>query len=113
MADTTFKPQWFHILLALADQPRHGYGIQREVLDRTDGGLTLWPAMLYRSLAALSDRGWIEPVEDPTDEAPDARRQYYTLTESGRVHLAAEADRLMRWGELARERSALDEVSSA
>ena len=67
MAEDLLKPQRFHILLALAEQDLHGYGIQRDVLDRTGGGLMLWPAMLYRSLNALADQGLIEPVEGPDE----------------------------------------------
>ncbi len=107
------KSQWFHILLALADQERHGYGIQRDVLDRTDGQMMLWPAMLYRSLAALVDHGLIAAAHDPGDEPPDERRQYYRITAAGRGRLAEEAERLTRWAEVARKRNDLGTARSA
>ncbi|HSM05852.1 MAG TPA: PadR family transcriptional regulator [Longimicrobiales bacterium] len=102
MIDRPMKPQWFQILLALSDQPLHGYGIQRAVLDRTDDQMRLWPAMLYRSLARLEDEGLIQQVEAPEDEPDDERRQYYALTAAGAERLREEADLLARWAEAAR-----------
>ncbi len=107
------KSQWFHILLALADQDRHGYGIQRDVLERTDGQMTLWPAMLYRSLAALTDQGFIAAVNDPADEPHDERRRYYRITSAGRGRLAEEAERLIRWADVARKRNDFGAAKSA
>jgi DNA-binding PadR family transcriptional regulator len=100
------KPQWFHILLALSGGPLHGYGIQRSVLDRTDGDMRLWPAMLYRSLATLEDAGLIAASEQPADEPDDERRQYYGLTDAGRERLREEAERLASWADAARESTA-------
>lgn len=97
------KPQWFHILLALSERELHGYGIQRAVLDRTDGDMRLWPAMLYRSLSTLEEAGLIASVEAPEDEPDDERRQYYALTAAGRERLREEADRLAGWARAARE----------
>ena len=59
------KLQWFHILLALAEDDMHGFGIQRAVMDRTGGEIRLWPAMLYRSLATLADA--LVSVHDPVE----------------------------------------------
>jgi len=96
------KLQWFHILLSLAGGDLHGYGIQRAVLEKTDGEMRLWPAMLYRSLATLADEGLIDSAEDPADDAPDQRRQYYSLTAAGRERLRAEAELMSGWVEAAR-----------
>lgn len=89
------KPHWFHILLSLADQEQHGYGIMLEVLERTGGKVRLWPATLYGALKRLIDRDLIEesPVR-PAPERDDARRRYYRLTSLGRRVLAAESERL-------------------
>lgn len=103
MVDRPIKPQWFQILLALSDQPRHGYGIQRTVLDRTEGHMRLWPAMLYRSLGTLEEAGLIDQVPSPPDEPDDERRQYYALTDAGAERLREEAAMLARWVEAARE----------
>jgi DNA-binding PadR family transcriptional regulator len=89
------KPNWFHILLSLADQDRHGYSIMQEVLERTGGKLRLWPATLYGSLKRLMEEGLIEESEErPAPELDDARRRYYHLTSLGKRVLAAESDRL-------------------
>lgn len=97
MIPSPMKPQWFQILLSLAKQPLHGYGIQRAVLDLTDGQMRLWPAMLYRSLGTLEEEGLIEQVQTPAEEPDDERRQYYALTEGGRERLRSEAALLARW----------------
>ncbi len=97
MIPSPMKPQWFQILLALLRGPLHGYGIQRAVLERTDEGIRLWPAMLYRSLATLEEEGLIESVAAPEDAPDDERRQYYALTRAGRERLRRESDLLARW----------------
>lgn len=96
------KPQWFQILLALSGQSRHGYGIQRAVLEQTEGHMRLWPAMLYRSLTKMDEVGLIRQVDPPADEPEDERRQYYTLTEEGRGRLKEEAELMARWAAAAR-----------
>src|SRR5689334_4806950 len=89
------KPHWFHVLLSLADQEQHGYGIMQEVLERTDGKVRLWPATLYGTLKRLMDEELIEESEErPAPEQDDARRRYYRLTRLGRRVLAAESERL-------------------
>jgi len=101
MVPSPMKPQRFQILLSLARQPLHGYGIQRAVLALTDGQMRLWPAMLYRSLGTLEQEGLIEQVAAPDEEPDDERRQYYALTAPGRERLRTEADLLARWVQVA------------
>jgi DNA-binding PadR family transcriptional regulator len=89
------KPNWFHVMLSLADQEQHGYGIMQEVLDRTDGKVRLWPATLYGTLKRLIDEDLIaESDARPNPEEDDARRRYYRLTQLGRRVLTAESLRL-------------------
>jgi DNA-binding PadR family transcriptional regulator len=89
------KPHWFHVLLSLADQEQHGYGIMQEVLARTGGKVRLWPATLYGTLKRLMDEELIEEsARRPAPELDDARRRYYRLTYLGRRVLAAESERL-------------------
>jgi DNA-binding PadR family transcriptional regulator len=89
------KPHWFHVLLSLADQEQHGYGIMQEVLERTGGKVHLWPATLYGTLKRLIDAELIEESDQrPAAELDDARRRYYRLTGLGRRVLAAECRRL-------------------
>jgi len=57
------KPHWFHVMLSLAEQEQHGYGIMQEVLDRTEGKVRLWPATLYGTLKRLIDAELIEESE--------------------------------------------------
>lgn len=95
------KLPWFHILLALSQGSLHGYGIQRAVLDRTDGKLRLWPASLYRLLGTLDEEGLIEAAGAPAEEPDDQRRQYYRLTDRGRERLRAEATMMADWARAA------------
>lgn len=89
------KTNWFHILLSLAADEQHGYGIMQEVLERTAGKVRLWPATLYGTLARLIDAGLIqESQERPAEELDDARRRYYKLTRLGRRVLDLESQRL-------------------
>ena len=84
------------ILLALADKPRHGYGIRREVEDRTGGRVVLRSGTLYEAIQRLEVRAWIEPVPAPEGEGESGgpERRFYALTEAGRVALADELGRL-------------------
>ncbi|MEO8027235.1 MAG: PadR family transcriptional regulator [Bryobacteraceae bacterium] len=89
------KPNWFHILLSLAAQDQHGYGIMQDVLSRTHGKLRLWPATLYGTIKKLIEEGLIEETgERPAPEFDDARRRYYRLSSFGREVLDAESRRL-------------------
>jgi len=89
------KPHWFHVLLSLAGEDQHGYGIMQEVLERTSGKVRLWPATLYGTLKRLQDEGLIEESETrPAPDVDDARRRYYRLSRLGRRVLAAESERL-------------------
>jgi len=89
------KTNWFHILLSLAGDGQHGYGIMQEVLERTGGKLRLWPATLYGSLKRLIEEGLIEESgQRPAPDLDDARRRYYKLTRLGRRVLDLETERL-------------------
>ncbi|MGF7238848.1 MAG: PadR family transcriptional regulator [Frankia sp.] len=82
----------FLVLSALADAPRHGYGVMREVLDMSHGRVRLRTSTLYAALERLLADGL---VAEAGREAVDGRlRRYYALTDPGRERLAAEVDRL-------------------
>jgi DNA-binding PadR family transcriptional regulator len=104
------KPAAYHILLALADGPRHGYAIRSSVEALTQGGIRLWPATLYGSVRQLAEAGLIEPVEVEADVDDDARRRYYELTSLGRRVLVAETERLRVLVEYARATRAIAEA---
>jgi DNA-binding PadR family transcriptional regulator len=89
------KPHWFHVMLSLASQEQHGYGIMQEVLERTAGKVRLWPATLYGTIKRLIDEELIAESDDrPMPDLDDARRRYYRLTKLGRRVLNAECRRL-------------------
>ena len=93
----------FHILMALADDDRHGYGIIQDVSARTGGEVTLSAGTLYRSIQRLLEQGLIEELaERPAPELDDERRRYYRLTPAGRAAARAEASRLTALVRLAR-----------
>jgi DNA-binding PadR family transcriptional regulator len=102
------KTQWFHIMLSLAGDGQHGYGIMQEVLERTGGKVRLWPATLYGSLKRLIEAELIEESDErPAPELDDARRRYYRLTAIGRRVLDAECDRLQELVRTIRVKQAL------
>jgi DNA-binding PadR family transcriptional regulator len=89
------KTQWFHIMLSLAGEEQHGYGIMLEVFEHSGGKVRLWPATLYGSLKRLIEAELIEESDErPIPELDDARRRYYRLTDLGRSVLDAERERL-------------------
>jgi DNA-binding PadR family transcriptional regulator len=85
----------FHILLSLADQERHGYGIMQEVEAMTQGQIQMGPGTLYGSIKRMLSADLIEESgERPDPEQDDERRRYYRLTTLGRRALGAETRRL-------------------
>ena len=88
-------PAVFQILVALADQDRHGYAIMQDVAARTDGRLKLSPGTLYGSIKRMLDQGLIVELDErPDPDHDDERRRYYRLTRLGREAAQAEADRM-------------------
>lgn len=98
-------PTVFHVLVAMADGPRHGYAIAREVDELSDGRVVLGPGTLYGSLQRMQQSGLIEETENPGEEGLHAeRRRYYRVTALGRAALRSESERLLRTANLAQER---------
>jgi DNA-binding PadR family transcriptional regulator len=79
----------FHILLALTDADRHGYGVIQDVEQRTGGGMRLGTGTLYTAIARLVALGLIGE-----SGREDDRRRYYRLLPLGRAVLQAETRRL-------------------
>ena len=79
-------PPVFHILLALAEEERHGYGIMQDVARQTDGALQLGPGTLYGCLKRMLAAGLVEES--------DERRRYYRMTACGKRMVRVEAQRL-------------------
>lgn len=108
------KPKVLHILLALADAPRHGYGIMQEVAERTNGQVRLWPAALYGLLRELEKTDLIvESDTRPVADEDDERRRYYALAPHGKRVLDGEVRRLEAIVHQARSSRALRKVSRA
>jgi DNA-binding PadR family transcriptional regulator len=92
-----------HILMALADDDRHGYAIIQDVEARTGGTLRLSAGTLYRSIQRMLDHGLItEPRTRPAPELDDDRRRYYRITPLGLAVARAEAARLSELVRMAR-----------
>ncbi len=93
----------FHILIALADADRHGYGIIQDVAAATAGALRLSAGTLYRSVQRMLEQGLIVETRDrPAPELDDERRRYYRITPFGASVARAEARRLFQLVRLAR-----------
>lgn len=85
-------PLSFQILLALADRPRHGYAILKEIERASGEALRSSTGTLYLALARLEQEGLLaEQAGTPSD---DARRRTYRLTALGREVARAETARL-------------------
>lgn len=105
---TQLPEHWFHILLSLIDQDLHGLAITREVFDRTDGRLHLWPGMLYGALKQMTTRGYVAETAAPTGAATGGGRpRFYRITPLGRRTCAEEAERLEAIVEAARAKKLL------
>lgn len=104
------KPAWFHVLLALADGPQHGFAIRTQVEERTEGGVRLWPATLYGALKRMAESGLVDALDGEDDPDDDARRRYYRLTKLGREVLRQETERLEQLVAIARGTRALGRV---
>ncbi len=100
----------YHVLLSLSGEPRHGYGIIKDVADATDGALELEAGTLYAAIKRLRDDGLLEERRAPA--GTDARRRYYGLTPLGRRVLRAESERLRALVELARRADVLPREAS-
>jgi DNA-binding PadR family transcriptional regulator len=108
-AQLPLTPTVFHILLALADQERHGYGIMQEVATMTQGQINMGPGTLYGSIKRMLKAKLIEESDErPDPEVDDERRRYYRLSAFGRKVLLAESQRLAALVQVAREKFNLD-----
>jgi DNA-binding PadR family transcriptional regulator len=95
------------VLLSLAEQPRHGYSIMKDVEQMSGGRVMLSTGTLYGALQRLLAKGWIEQFEE--DESSRDRRAY-RLTARGRRNLQQEVERMKRLTRLARLRLASKEA---
>jgi DNA-binding PadR family transcriptional regulator len=89
------RPVDFVLLLALVDNEHHGYGLAREIADRTQGVVDLGAGNLYRVIKRLADDGLVAVSKNrPAADEDDERRVYYRITPLGARAAALEAERL-------------------
>ena len=105
-------PPVFHILLALADEERHGYGIMQDVEAQTSGALQMGPGTLYGCLKRMLAAGLIAEAGERPDPAlgpgsGEERRRYYRITALGTRAVRAEAQRMAEALDAARSRRVL------
>src|SRR5215470_4662548 len=86
------SPAILHILIALANEDRHGYGFMQEVARQTNNQYKLGPGTLYDNLQKLLDQGLVEEANRRDND--DSRRRYYRLTSLGQQVVSAEIHRL-------------------
>jgi len=94
----------YHVLLALASGPLHGYAIKDAVADESSGTLTPRAGSMYRVIARLMTAGLVKEVEGEHEPHPGLARKYYGLTARGRAALGAEARRLKEAAAIAEKR---------
>jgi len=98
----------FQILLALAGEDLHGYGIMRQVAEQTESRMRLGPGTLYSSIQTLLEARLIEELDRREDaKLGQERRRYYRLTLAGRKLARSEAERLADLLRVARARKIL------
>lgn len=95
------------ILLSLAEHPRHGYSILKDVEEVSDGRVLLSTGTLYGALRRLLDDGWIERFEE---DDSSRGRQAYRLTPPGRRNLQLEVSRMKQLARIANLRVARKET---
>jgi DNA-binding PadR family transcriptional regulator len=86
------SPATLHILIALVDEDRHGYGMMQEIARQTNDQYKLGPGTLYDNLGKLLNQGLVEETKRRDNEDP--RRRYYRLTSLGERIVSAEIQRL-------------------
>lgn len=94
MSSNPLTPAVLHILLALATEERHGYGIMKQVEQDSQGKVKMGPGTLYGSLRRMIEAGLICESDKKIDpKMDDERRIYYKITHPGKKALSAELER--------------------
>lgn len=92
--NSPLTPAVLHILLALSQRERHGYGIMKQVEEESQGKVKMGPGTLYGSIGRMIEAGLIAESDKRTDpEMDDERRVYYAITALGQQALSAELAR--------------------
>jgi DNA-binding PadR family transcriptional regulator len=88
--DLSLSPAVFHILLALADGPRHGYAVMRLVREQSAGRVPLQTGSFYWHLTRLIDHGLVAEATPRRRESDSRRGTHYRLTPRGKQLLYRE-----------------------
>ena len=99
-------PTTFHILLAVADAPAHGYAVMQTV---ASAGVPVGPGTVYGALHRLEESGLVKPRGEEKARGALGKRQKYALTAAGRAVLRAEARRILDTAAFVRNHPALAE----
>lgn len=102
----------FHILVALAEQDRHGYAIIKDIEERTEGQLSVRSGALYTVIQRLLEKTLIDHCEQPPRAGVDQRRKYYRITRLGREVAALEGVRLAGMVDSARRRHLIPDAEA-
>lgn len=97
------NPRDYLVLFSLTAEERHGYGIVKDVEEQSAGSVKMDPSNLYRALKRLIQQGLVAESEPRTEQGTE-RRRYYSLTDLGDAVVGAEAQRLARLADAARDR---------
>ena len=97
----------FHLLLALLDGPRHGYGLMQDVDELSEGELQIGPGTLYTAIKRLRTTRLISETD-----ADSERRRCYALTPKGRTVAEGELRRMTVLLKHARKRGLVPSPSS-
>jgi DNA-binding PadR family transcriptional regulator len=89
------------ILLSLAEKPRHGYSLMKDIESLSDGRVRLSTGTLYGALRRLLEDLWIERFEQ---DDTSREKQAYRLTVAGRKQLHGELERMRQLTRAARAR---------
>ncbi len=98
----SLSPAIFYILLSLANTPRHGYDIMKQVEADSQGKVKLGPGTLYGAIKRMLEDKLISETD-----SEHARRKYYQLSEKGRAIFSKELQRYDEAVQLAKKRSLL------
>jgi DNA-binding PadR family transcriptional regulator len=98
MANAPLTPAVFHILLALADGPLHGYAIM--LAAESTAAVAMGPGTIYGTLERLESAGMVKEVAG----SGDGRRRLFALQPAGKAALREEARRLSRLAALVQAR---------
>ncbi len=103
----------YHVLLALANAPLHGYGIIKEIESSTSGDLELETGTLYAAIKRMKEEGLLEHAKASAAAGIDSRRRYYALTPFGRSVLLLESQRLVRLLVVAQQKQIVQDLGLA